>query len=241
MSKLGDFDVNQLMLMLHGEMKQAFDATQDLEDAAKLRVDEVRLKIGQKEQGEKEAGHEKISLLDPERYPDEESWEINLSYRYGDPIPGHPGGGEWMTSVTAGLVLDRLKNIPVSNVKGIDRVWNSRFAEAGIKTLGDLASCPGEKIRQLGRTYRTLQPLEFQTLVLLLERQFTPLQYTEFHGLLLTDILWSGSEASGKLFKGKLSEPEIVSLKAMAAIICTVIDRKIYQNLRMEILAPENS
>lgn len=238
MSKLGDFDVSQLMLMLHGELQQAFDASQGVEPVARLRVDRVNVRIGQKGLQQETADPEHLSLLDPVRYPDEENWEINLSYGYGDPIPGHPGGGVWVSSATAGLVLERLKDIPVRKVKGVDRVWNQRLGELGIKTIGNLADCPSEKIRQLCLTYRSLQPLEFRTLVLLLARDFTPLRFSEFYDLSLPDILLSGSDILKSAFRGKMSEPEIIGLKSMAAIICTIIDRTVYRNLKLKILAP---
>jgi hypothetical protein len=238
MSTLRDFDVNQLMLMLHGELQQAFNASQSAEKTAKLRVEQVNVKMGQRSLQETGSAPENHNLLDPERYPDKEDWEVNISYRYGGQQPGVSGTGMWVSSADSGLVLERMKDVPVRNVKGIDRIWETRLLEAGILTIGDLANCPAEKIRQLCGRYKTLQPLEFQTLVLLLARDFTPLRFSEFYQLSLPKLLMESNAGLKRKFGGKLSEPEISGLKAMAAIICTIIDKSWHQDLTLDLLSP---
>lgn len=238
MSQLKDFDINQLMLMLHGELRMAFEAAQSSELISKLRIDSVSMKMGQRNvspTGEEPAN---ACLLDSERYPDEEDWEVNLTYKYGDPIPDLPGSLMWVSSRTSGLVLERLKDIPVKAVKGVDRAWETILKNAGISNIEQLANYPANKVRDLCREHRSLQPLEFQTQVLLLAREFNPLDYPEFYHITLMEFLLQSNEELKKRFLGKLSEPELSSLKAMAAIICTVIDRRTYKNLEIRILAP---
>lgn len=238
MSKLQDFDLNQLLLMLHGEMRLAFTAAQSAEKETRLRVDCVNVKMGQKSISGSGEEPENVSLLDAERYPDEEDWQVSLSYRYGDPIPDIPGSLMWVSSETSGLVLDRLKSIPVKEVKGVDKVWESILLQAKILTIEDLANIPNEKIRELCRTQNSLLPLEFQTKVLLLSREFNPLKFSMYYNIPLTEFLLQSNQELKKLFGGKVSEPEISSLKAMASIVCLVIDKRAYNSLKLGLFAP---
>jgi hypothetical protein len=238
MSKLRDFDMNQLLLMLHGELRLAFNAAQSAEKETNLRVESVNIKMGQKSVSGSGEEPENVSLLDAERYPDEEDWQVSLRYRYGDPIPDIPGSLMWFSSATSGLVLDRLKSIPVKDIKGVDRVWETILHQANILTIEDLADIPNEKIRELCRAQNSLFPLEFQTKVLMLAREFNPLKFPEYYNISLTVFLLQSNQELKKLFGGKLSEPEISSLKAMASIVCLVIDKRAFNSLKLGLFAP---
>lgn len=211
MSKLGDFDINELILQLHGELKFAFETTQSAEQQAGLRMEEVKARFGRKEILEKqnsENEEEFVEVLNGNRYPNEEDWELEVSYKHGIPIPDIPQSQNWISSSESKLIIDRLGKTPIINIKGVNYVWENRFQDAGISTIEDLASTSSDKIQYLSQKYNTLKPLEFQIKVLLLVREFKPLVHKKYNQILLNTFLGYSQSTIKQLFKNKLTGPD---------------------------------
>jgi hypothetical protein len=237
-SSLNDFDINELVLQLHGELKFAFEVANAAEKEAGMQLQTVKARMGRKDLlPEGDAGGSNLNGLNPDRYPDKEDWEVEVSYEYGNPLAGIPKSQNWVSTADSRLVLERLGNEMLVHIKGVNRVWVQRFAEAQILTVEKLALASHEKILEICKQYNSMAPLEFQTKVLLLVRDFTPLSYTGFYNQKLFLLLENNLYDLKRLFKGKLSGPEISNLRVMASIIQLVFDKGFAGKLRMDLFA----
>lgn len=238
MSTLKDFDLNELVLQLHSELQFAFEVANAAEKQVGLRLENVKARLGRKKNQDSENGNngDNLNILNAERYPDQEDWELEVSYKYGDPLPDIPQSQTWISTSASRLVLERLGKTQVLNLKGISRVWEKRLRLAGISTIEDIATASHEKIMGLCRQFNSLTPLEFQIKVLLLVRDFSPINYSQFKNTYLHLLLTESQSDLKKLFKGKLSGPEISSLKAMASVIYLVFDKRFTFKLKLGLL-----
>jgi len=237
-STLNDFDINELVLQLHGELKFAFEVANAAEKEAGMQLQTVKARLGRKDLlPEGDIGEDDSNGLNPDRYPDKEDWELEVAYKYGDPIKGIPKSQNWVSTSDSRLVLERLGDVEVVNIKGVSKVWVQRLATAKILTIENLVLAPHEQLLELCEQYNSFVPLEFQTKVLLLVRDFTPLPYTEFYGHKLFMLLENNLFSLKRLFKGKLSGPEISDLRVMASIIQLVFDRRFAEKLRLGLFA----
>ena len=239
MSTLNDFDLNELVLQLHSELKFAFEVANSAEKQAGMRLEKVKARLGRKKNPDNENGgnNNNLNILNPERYPDEEDWELEVSYKYGDPLPDIPQSQNWVSTTESRLVLERLGNTRIINLKGVSRIWEERLKLAGILTIEDMALASSEKIMDLCRQFNSLTPLEFQIKVLLLVRDFRPIINSRFKNMYLHMLLTENQSGLKKLFHGKLSGPEISSLKAMASIIYLVFDKRFTFKLKLGLLS----
>lgn len=241
MSKLGDFDINELILQLHSELKFAFETAQSAEQQLGLRMENVKARFGRKEITEEEGVESKeedyVEVLNGERYPNEEDWEIEVNYKHGLPIPDIPQSQNWVSSTESQLIIQRLGTTPIIYVKGVNLVWKDRFQKAGISTIEDIALASTKKIQSLCRQYNTLKPLEFQVKVLLLIRDFKPIRHIQYKQISLTTFLGYSQSTIKLVFKNKLTGPEISELKAMASIIYLVFDKRFTSKLKLDILS----
>jgi len=237
-SNLNDFDINELVLQLHGDLKFAFEVANAAEKEAGMQLQAVKARLGRKDLlPEDDANDDGLNGLNSDRYPDREDWEVEVSYKYGDPVEGIPKSQNWVSTGDSRLVLERLGDEKVVNIKGISSVWVQRLASVKIMTIENLALASHEQLLELCSKYNSLVPLEFQTKVLLLVRDFTPLPYTEFYNHKLFLLLQNSLFNLKRLFKGKLSGPEISNLRVMASIIQLVFDRRFAEKLRLELFA----
>ncbi len=242
MSTLNDFDLNELVLQLHSELKYAFEVANAAEKQAGMQVESVKARLGRKKNPDEENNNNSnnnsnnLNILNSERYPDEEDWEIEVSYKYGEPLPGIPQSQNWVSTPESRQVLERLGNTEILNIKGVSHVWKERFALAGILNIEDLAQIPSQKIMNLCRQFHSLAPLEFQTKVLLLVRDFNPIIYLQFKNIPLHSLLTHTRSDLKKMFHGKLSGPEISNLQAMASIIYLVLDKRFTFQLKLDLL-----
>ena len=238
MSKLTDFDINELVLQLHSELKIAFEVANSAEQQKGLQLETVNARIGRKKDNEEDnnGNESNFELLNAERYPAEEDWEIEVTYKHGDPLPDIPQSQNWITSSESQLVFKRLGNTQLMHIKGISLVWEKRLNKEGLFTIEDLALASSIKISEICNLYNSIAPIEFQTKVLLIIRDFTPIVFPKFKNIPLSALLLKTRNDLKKLFEHKLSGPEISNLKTMAAIIYLVFDKSFADKLRLELL-----
>ena len=137
MSTLNDFDLNELVLQLHSELKFAFEVANSAEKQAGMRLEKVKARLGRKKNKDDENGSNDnnlniLNILNSERYPDQEDWEIEVSYKYGDSLPDIPQSQNWVNTVESRLVLERLGNTQIIYLKGVNHIWKERLNSAGI-------------------------------------------------------------------------------------------------------------
>lgn len=242
MSTIKDFDINELVLQLHSELQFAVGIAQSGNKAAHLRIDEVKARLGR---NQKKAGEEIDSptdnLLNPERYPDEEDWEIEVSYKYGD-VKNMPGEEtKWDEPENHLLIFHRLGKLPIIGLKGINLYWKNFLKNAGISTFEKLAFYDADKMIELCKQCNSLLPMQFQTQLLMLIRDFHPLQFSEFKRIPLSVFLLKTNAILKKEFQGKLTGPEISELKKMASIIFLIIDKRIASKFTLELFLAEKN
>lgn len=234
MSTLNNFDINELVLQLHGELKFAFDVANAAEKESGMQLQTVKARLGRKDLEEENSSNgNTLNGLSSDRYPTKEDWEIEVSYKYGDPVAGIPKSLNWVNTANSKLILERLSTTKVVKVKGVSSVWVKKLASSNIITIGDLALSSSEKILGLCNQFNSMAPLEFQTKVLLLVRDFTPLIYSEFYEHKLILLISRSIEELKKVFKGKLTGPEISNLKVMASIVYLVLDKRFTDKLKL--------
>lgn len=236
MSTLNNFDVNELILQLHGELKFAFEVANSTGKQAGMQLNQLKVKFGKKNLSDMGDDDTRI-LLNSHRYPSDEDWELELDYKYGDPIRDLPISQNWTAGETSQLVLGRLADVGVENIKGVSHIWNERLNRAGLSNIKQLALVSDEVIQEMCRVYGSLKPLEFQTKVLLLVRNFNPLQYSQFHSYPLLILLNRSTNELKKLFLDKLSGPQISDLRAMASVINLCLDKKLCKKLKISLLS----
>jgi len=238
-STIRDFDFDELVLHLHRDLQFAFERARTEAASYPLQLDVVKARLGRQLTGS-HAGSEPLTenLLNRERYPDEEDWEIEVSYRPGS-TAGKKGDGATVPACEKGVtLLTLLEDAPLDHLKGVDRHWKSILEEAGILTLGRLAYYPNEKMLNLCNQNNSLMPLMFQTQALLLARENVPVVPSVFRHKLLIDLLQNPAGVLKDQFGGRLSGPVISDLKQVAAILFLVIDKKIAQKFTLGLFMP---
>ncbi len=238
MSTLNDFDINELVLQLHGELKFAFEVANAAEKEIGMQLQTVKARLGRKDivDGSVNNG-DNLNGLNSDRYPDKEDWELEVSYKYGEPAEGMPISQNWVNTTDSRLILERLAKEKVVMVKGVSKVWVRKFASSNIITIEDLALASQSKISALCKQFNSFAPMEFQTKVLLLVRDFNPLQFSTFNDLKLLVLVEKSLENLKKVFRGKLSGPEISNLKVMASVIYLVLDKRFTEKLKLNLFA----
>jgi hypothetical protein len=235
-STIKDFDINELVLQLHNELQFAFGIAQSGNRAAHLRIDEVKARLGRNQiKVNEELDDRTNNFLNPERYPDEEDWEIEVSYKFGDLKNGYLEETKWDKPGNHLLIIHRLGKLPVIDLKGINRGWNNFFKNAGILTFEQLAFYDSDKMIELCKLSNSLLPLQFQTQLLMLIRDFRPLKFPDFKTIPLSVFLLKTNAALKMELHGKLTGPEISDLKNLASIIFLIVDKKIASKLTLEL------
>ncbi len=236
MSTLSNFDVNELILQLHGELKFAFEVANSTGKQAGMQMDKLKVKFGKQNLADLTDEDESI-LLNSERYPSDEDWELEVDYKYGDKVPNLPSSQNWSVGTDSQMVLNRLKDTDIIKIKGVNTFWRSNLDREGIKTVGDLARTSADSIVSICKKYDSMKPLEFQTKVLLLVREFKPLQFKLFSRLPLFYLLEKPNTELKRVFQNKLSGPEISELRAMASIIYLCFDKDLASKFKMNLIS----
>ncbi len=238
MSTLNDFDINELVLQLHGELKFAFEVANTAEKEVGMQLQTVKARLGRKDlEGVSNINGDNFNGLNSERYPNKEDWEVEVSYKYGEPAEGIPISQNWISTSDSRFVLERLAKERIVQIKGVSNVWVQKFESSNIITIEDLVLASQSKINKLCKQFNSLAPIEFQTKVLLLVRDFNPLQLNTFNNLKLLLLVEKSLEELKRVFKGKLSGPEISNLKVMASIIYLVFDKRFTEKLKLNLFA----
>ncbi len=234
MSTLSNFDIDELILQLHGELKFAFEVANSSGSQAGLQLDNIKVKFG-KENIITDTDSFDPNILNSNRYPNEDNWELELSYKYGDPFPDLPQSENWTSNTTSRIVLDRLSEVDIRHIKGINTHWRTILIGKGISNIGELAKAHTDKLLSITNEYRSLLPIEFQTKVLLLIRSFKPFQYKQYGNMPISNLLRYSIEDLKNLYSNKLSSPEISELRAMASIIFLSLDKNYASKLTMSL------
>ncbi|PLX12507.1 MAG: hypothetical protein C0598_05845 [Marinilabiliales bacterium] len=237
MNTLSNFDVNELILQLHGELKFAFEVANSTGKQAGMQMQKLKVKFGKQNLAEVNDDDEESILLNSDRYPSDEDWELEVDYKYGDPVPDVPSSENWSVGTNSQLVLERLANNDIIEIKGVSTYWKSKLFDEGIKSVGDLAKTSNEKIISICNKYGSMKPLEFQTKVLLLVRDFKPLKFKIFANIPLFYLLEKPMLELKRIFQNKLSGPEISELRAIASIVFLCFDKDLSSKFKMELLS----
>jgi len=237
MSTLNNFDVNELILQLHGELKFAFEVANSTGKQAEMQLNKLKIKFGKQNLIDSGTDDDEPFALDSERYPSDEDWELEVDYKYGDPVPNLPLSQNWSTDKTSQIVLDRLADVEVENIKGVSVFWKQKLNKAGIYNIKQLALSSSDKVQKLCNNNRSLNPLEFQTKVLLMVRNFNPLRFSQFNNIPLLTLLNRSTSSLKKVFLEKLSGPEILDLRAMASVISLCLDKRLCEKLKLDLLS----
>ena len=233
MSTLKDFDVGELVLHLHRDLNHAFDLIRVEQENSLLYVDQVKAKLGRNQLKIQESSISENNLLNPDRYPDEEDWEIEVSYSANSSVK-KPGIQKGKLAENY-LLMNKMGTFTLQKLKGIDKYWNSFFRNKGITNLEQLAFLEEQEIIRLCKISNSLLPKQFQTQVLLLVCKVTPFRYFEFREKLLIDLVLKTVDELKKDFKGKITALEIYELKKLASLIFMVIDNTTASKLTLEI------
>lgn len=234
MSTIRDFDFDELVLHLHRDLQFAFERARAETSSSPLQLEVVKARLGRQLTGN-QAGGEPLpeNLLNRDRYPDEEDWEIEVSYQSASSAAKQNDPASVPASDKGVSLLDLLEDAPLDYLKGIDRHWKGILEEAGIHTLGRLAYNSNEKMLNLCNKNNSLMPLMFQTQALLLARENIPAVHSAFRNRLLIDLLQNPAGLLKNQFNGRLSDPVISELKQVAAILFLVIDKKIAEKFTL--------
>lgn len=239
MSTIRDFDFDELVLQLHRDLQFAFERARAETSSYPLQLEVVKARLGRQLSGNL-AGGEPLpeNMLNRDRYPDEEDWEIEVSYHPGSSVGKQDDQGTLPAAEKGVTLLTLLEDAPPDHLKGVDRHWKVILEEAGITTLGRLAYYPNEKMLNLCNQNNSLMPLMFQTQALLLAREKVPAVPSAFRQWLLIDLLQNPSGVLKNQFSGRLSGPAISDLKQIAAIFFLVIDKKIAEKFTLGLFMP---
>ncbi len=238
MSTLSNFDIDELILQLHGELKFAFEVANSSGAQAGMQLNNVKVKFG-KEILISDDDNDTFdpNLLNSQRYPSDDNWELEVSYKYGDPFPNLPQSDNWTSNTTSRIVLEQLSEVDIRHIKGISTYWRTILKNKGISNIGELANALPDKLLSISNEYRSLLPIEFQTKVLLLVRSFKPFQYSQYGSKPISILLSYSIEELKNQFSNKLSSPEISELRAMASIIFLSLDKDYASKLTMSLFS----
>ena len=234
MSKLEVFDINDLIIQLHDELKLAFHISQLDQLEGNLRLHSVKARLGRKLVADEPDAPVPTSLLYGERYPNEEDWEIEVSYKSDRAL--HPQTTDSGREVQEYILLDKLAGYPVSTLKGVSTHWERVLSKEGIQTVGELARIPYEEIMQLTDAYNAYSLLDFYAKVSLLKRQFVILSYPEFGETPFRDMVLKSETELKRAFDNKLSLIEISELKLISSLLLVVFDKKAFERFSLKLL-----
>ena len=238
MSTLGNFDINELILQLHGELRFAYEVANSIGPEAGMQLDNVTVKFGKKNL-ENSSSNNITPIINPSRYPSNEEWELVVDYKNGTKQMGIPNDSNWSVGNDSKLLLKKLGHLETNNIKGVNTFWHNKLKDYKIRNISQLSVCPVDQIITICQEVNSLKPLEFQTKVQLLVRSFKPLQIRKYFNYSLNSLVETQSNELKRMFNGKLSGPEISDLRATAMIINLCLDKEITKDLKLRILSSE--
>jgi len=229
MTKLTEFDIDELVFQIHEDLKLAFHLAQVDQLSGSFQIDSVRARLGRKDL-DKLASPGNRNLLNPERYPDEEDWEIELNYskRNNTCIDKKS-----FASPSDPLLFENLKGLPLSSLKGISEHWQRVFTDVNVLTLGDLADLPETQIHDMCKKLHTFLPQEFQTKVVLLKQPLLMVEKIEGEHLLFKDIAMCSENELKTIFSNHFTNNEIRRIKNTIDLLMLVLDKDVFINLSL--------
>jgi len=227
-SKIDQFDIDQLLLNLHGELSQVMAGAAVGKDGTRLQIQRLDFRMGQRLENEQE------NSLDAERYPSKEDWQVELTYEPGKAVL--LGADEKASINRSDLLIKRLSDQPLNVIKGLSTYWSEQWGEFGVSSLGALASFKMQNLlekipstpSQMVNHYSLVQQLQFE---------FPPLLNEHLYQKSLA-LFWEGAIVQLKKELSPLSEQQIQTFQHLAWRMATILDLSFVQSLNMEIWAP---
>lgn len=219
MSKLEDFDIDGLTLVLNNELDFIVAALQQNEAQSNLRIDNVKLKLGQG----KESAAPFENSLDANRYPTEEPWEVELQYTIGQSNRSQIASGQ-ENRTEEKLLLENFKNVSLQKLKGIDKIWLKKWSSIGVKNINDLVKIDSEKVIDFSKKEQSIVPLEHHSKALLLLEIVIPNSLEAFKNVSLETFLLNDIQTLKQFFGNKISVAQLSNYQRQARILLLVFD-----------------
>ena len=232
MTKLAEFDINELVVQLHDELKLAFHLAQVEQLGNKFQIDTLKAKLGRKDLKVSDSDDE-TNLLRSDKYPNEEDWEIEVNYSRRNDFRGFEIQN---SKLTDHLLLDKLQHLPLSSLKGISVYWQGIFKKISVLNFGDLSKMSEENIKTLCSNHNSFLPLEFQIKVLLLNHRIMLSDLPGISSLRFVDIILKSDQQLMSMFNNKLTKIEIAEIKNISQLLMILIDKEVFISLRLGIL-----
>lgn len=231
MTTITEFDIDELVVQLHEELKLAFHLAQVDKLGDRFQLEFVKARMGRKDL-ERPREDSAYNLLKPDRYPNEEDWEIEVSYSnrnhtLKEKKSATPLRGEYM-------LFDNLKDLPLSSLKGISEYWQSVFMEVNIQTLGELISMPEGLVYALCKTHNSFLPQEFKTKASFLKQPITLIEKLNVEQMCLKDVALCSEKELKTIFGNRLTNLEIRLIQNTANLLMLVLDKDVFLKLSLK-------
>lgn len=231
MSQLKDFDIDSLTLVLNNELDFVVAALQQNEAQSNLRVEKVKLKLGQRQ----ESAAPFINSLDGNRYPSEEPWEVELQYSLDhSKSVSSVYGSE--SEIQEKLLLENFKDVSIQKIKGIDDFWLKKWSKIGVKTIGDLAKIAPEKVVEFSKNQNNIAPIEHYSKCSLLQEIGIQNSLQGFENITLETLLLTSTESLKALFSHKISIPQLSNYQRQSRLLLIVFDMEFIKSLPVTML-----
>lgn len=225
MSKIEQFDIDQLLLNLHGELSQVMAGAAVGKDGTRFQIQRLNFRMGQQLEDEQE------NSLDAERYPSKENWQVELSYEPGKDVL--LGVEEKQSISCSDLMLERLSEHPLEVIKGLSTYWTKRWDEIGVKTIGSLYKFQPQKLWDIFETPDS-QLLAHYSQVQQLQIEFPPLLFSKLKEEPL-EIFWKYDVYQLQKRLQPLSVQQVQMYRNLAWRVATILDLSFVQSQKMEI------
>lgn len=226
------YDIDELVLQLHEELKLAFHLARVDVLSNAFRIESVKAKMGRRDIN-KEVNASNLNVLNPARYPKDEDWEIEVIYANEEAIVKNQ---KTLVNPKGCLLSDKLKHLPLSSLKGISSVWQNIFADKNISTLGELSDFPEEEISKLCSDENSFFPQEFQTKVRLLKQPGLQKKISNANQLFLKDLALKTENELKKILGKNFTVIEIRIIKSLINLLMLTIDKNVFCAFKFELL-----
>jgi hypothetical protein len=227
MSRLEQFDLDQLLLNIHGELSQLMTESVSV-SGRRLKIEQLNFRMGQR----LKPGQE--NALESGRYPSEENWQVELYYQ-----PGRSGSeaGSQAVSVGPDQIIDRIGRAPITVVKGVNTFWARRWKEEyGLTSLADLFNFSANRFWQNGNKPASQMIGHYSQLRQLAQNYLPFWERSLYHKQLA--LFWRESSFDLKSKLTSLSEQQIFSYQQQSWGMATALDLSFVQSLSLAIWAP---
>ena len=235
MSKLEEFDINDLVIKIHDELKLAFHVAQLDEVGGGIKLLSATTKLGRRKLIDGAEPDPAGIMLNRGKYPDEEDWEVVVNYSAsGDSQPGKAQIGEG--ELQQYQLFDRLVNQPLTAIKGISTYWAGILSEYGIRTVGQLGRTSVRKMERINAQHNSFVLMEFYAKVSLLNRSYIVLKHEALKHLHFIDIILKTEKELASMFKGKMSKIELAEIRSIASLLLVVFDKEVFEDFTLGLL-----